>query len=843
MNRQNYYNQTVMSYQINPPSLSNIRGKFIIDKLKTLPNNTNWINIFATGRTGSGKTTLGNLLFGIHYFMPSTGEQDCTDEINLVEFPGGLRYYDTPGVASKGYLENYNRAAFGIELKNKFQSVQNLIIAKYTESSQGNTVEKENLTASEFRRKYSNPDLIFYLIAADKQFLEVDCNYLGDLLTHHNQVIYILNVFTDKETGNRYATDENIIDITTRIAEVHHFVLGEQNNPKIIPVNCWTGEGIADLISHSYQILDHQKGRLFQELIQYQQAKTPDEYTRQVKSELLKLFAHAACQKPEGNYTCNQTIHEDCYNLFNFLSGLRLNSSHTSDFVAIKRLINQALNSSQYQNQYRRSESRSPRGASFFGRNTQIASKILAKFIEILIIIKGIMRFLANFARSLSSKSGCSLLSIFQKWMLPSPKDSIRQSIREKVKFIDTAINDLLAKSARQYRESHNSLVEFVKEEQTTKIAEIISIQLEIESIKESAKPLGEQFLSLNEEIESCKERLSPSIDQFNRNSENLSSRIKNYNFRKQAYSRRVQEYRKAIDKYEASWFPPSELKRYLETEGPTIENESSYLNRESDSLDTAISQQQRESKSLDSEINIIKDKEKRLFSLINSIQEIKNRQKIETRLLLEKCKYLDDYIGYSQELIRAFDEEFRFIKNEMQNRIKTIRINLASIQSNLFITEINEILSRGDIASVQEEINSCIEKMISFQEEINQFQEKIKYCLAKIGINKLVSEVSILCTQHHFDNTDEMEYRGKTYQSFGKHGLTILLTLTRLITSGGITENNEESLEDSISSKVNSLGDFPSEPTENEILRLLQLKMNVLFDSTFDEAVKRATF
>ncbi len=784
MNRQNYYNQTVMSYQINPPSLSNIRGKFIIDKLKTLPNNTNWINIFATGRTGSGKTTLGNLLFGIHYFMPSTGEQDCTDEINLVEFPGGLRYYDTPGVASKGYLENYNRAAFGIEPKNKFQSVQNLIIAKYTESSQGNTVEKENLTASEFRRKYSNPDLIFYLIAADKQFLEVDCNYLGDLLTHHNQVIYILNVFTDKETGNRYATDENIIDITTRITEVHHFVLGEQNNPTIVPVNCWTGEGIADLISHSYQILDPQKGRLFQELIQYQQAKTPDEYTRQVKSELLKLFAHAACQKPEGNYTCNQTIHEDCYNFFNFLSGLRLNSSHTSDFVAIKRLINQALNSSQAQNKYR-SDSLSPK---FY-------------------IQAGL------------------------------------KSIREKIEFLDPHIEDILADSARQYRESSNSLVEFLKEEQTTKIAEIIYIQLDIESIKESAKPLVEQFLSLKEEIESCKERLSPRIDQFNRNSENLSSRIKNYNFREQAYSRRVQNYNEAIDKYNASWFPPSELKRYLETEDPTIKNERSSLNRESDSLDTVISQQQRESKSLDIEINIIKDKEKRLFSLINSIQDIESRQKIEKRLWLEKYKYLDDYIGYSQELIRAFDEEFHLIANEIENRIETIRISLASIQSNLFITEMNEISPIGDMASFQEEINSCLGKMIYFQEEINQFKEKTKFCIAKIGINKLVSEVSILCTQHHFDNTDEMEYRGKTYQSFGKHGLTILLTLTRLITSGGITNNNEESLEDNILSKVNSLGDFPSDPTENEVLRLLQPKMNILFDSTFDQAVKKVMF
>ena len=58
-----------MYFQLNPPSISQIRASFIIDKLANYPQNLSPINIFATGRTHSGKTTLGNRLLGIDYFF------------------------------------------------------------------------------------------------------------------------------------------------------------------------------------------------------------------------------------------------------------------------------------------------------------------------------------------------------------------------------------------------------------------------------------------------------------------------------------------------------------------------------------------------------------------------------------------------------------------------------------------------------------------------------------------------------------------------------------------------------------------------------------------------------
>ena len=71
-----------MFFTLTPPSISKIRAKFIIEKLSNFSQSISPINIFVTGRTHSGKTTLGNCLLGIDYFL-STGYQDCTKEINL----------------------------------------------------------------------------------------------------------------------------------------------------------------------------------------------------------------------------------------------------------------------------------------------------------------------------------------------------------------------------------------------------------------------------------------------------------------------------------------------------------------------------------------------------------------------------------------------------------------------------------------------------------------------------------------------------------------------------------------------------------------------------------------
>lgn len=309
-----------MAFQLSNPSLPAIRANLIIEKLAKSPTSLGRINIFATGRTGSGKTTLGNRLIGIDYFMPSSGYQDCTDEVNLIKFPMGLNYFDLPGVCSDDRLENYNRVALGLEQVEDFPFIKNLTLAKYSKSK---PPEKQNFRISEFRQQELKPDLIFYLIAPDKQFLSVDCAYLRDLLQQHRQVIYVFNMFAAKETSSKhFASSQNIADAVNKVTKIHTSVLGQTSQPVMVQANCWTGEGISELIARSGEMLGSEKGRLFEELMRYQSEKTPDEYVYRVKKEILRILAYTACQKPDGTSREKQTLLEDCQTIWKFLSDL-----------------------------------------------------------------------------------------------------------------------------------------------------------------------------------------------------------------------------------------------------------------------------------------------------------------------------------------------------------------------------------------------------------------------------------------------------------------------------------------------------------------------------------------
>src|SRR5947209_3484709 len=105
-----------MLYSLKKPSLPAIRARLIQEKLKEHPSwDTTGIRTVATGRTGSGKSTLGNRLIGIEYFLKSDGYMNCTDKANVVRFPAGLEYVDLPGVSSDEQFENYNRVALGVQ--------------------------------------------------------------------------------------------------------------------------------------------------------------------------------------------------------------------------------------------------------------------------------------------------------------------------------------------------------------------------------------------------------------------------------------------------------------------------------------------------------------------------------------------------------------------------------------------------------------------------------------------------------------------------------------------------------------------------------------------------------
>lgn len=303
-----------MSVQLNKPSKSIISSQFCLEKLLDTSLSSS-VNIFLTGRTGSGKTTLINLLAGENYFC-STGFQDCTNEVNLLELPIGLKSFDLPGVCSDDELENYNRAALGIEQLADFDCVENLTIANYHRDSLPIKCNYRNI---EFC-KTLKPDLIFYLFAPDKQFLRCDRQYLIKLLEHYHQVIYVFNMFADPEGNQNFASSQNIADAMGKITEVHKkYVLGENKEPKILQINCRTSEGIDKLFMQSCEMLGFEKGKIFQVLIDYQSIKTPDAYATQVKQEILKLCAYTACQKPTQH---DKSLWQACDQLWKFLTDI-----------------------------------------------------------------------------------------------------------------------------------------------------------------------------------------------------------------------------------------------------------------------------------------------------------------------------------------------------------------------------------------------------------------------------------------------------------------------------------------------------------------------------------------
>jgi tetratricopeptide (TPR) repeat protein/GTPase Era involved in 16S rRNA processing len=311
-----------MPVQLQKPSMSAIRAELIIESLKKVSSATDYVNIFVTGRTTAGKTTLGNRLIGEEYFL-STGKQNTTQGINVIEFPVGLRFLDPPGVDSgdrqKGdEMENYNRVALGLPQVKEFPQINEVVFSTY---KAGASPDETKYTIADFKSLPYRPNLIFYIIAPNKQFSRSEQTYLWDLLEARQKVIYVLNMFVDEKTRKiSLATEQNINDAETTIKEVHKDVLGNASKPVIVRVNCLTGDGIESLLTQSHNLLGHEKGSLLKNSILEQSQKSPVEFVSQTKKELLKIFAHVACLKPSNSTEGETLLHETCQILCDFIA-------------------------------------------------------------------------------------------------------------------------------------------------------------------------------------------------------------------------------------------------------------------------------------------------------------------------------------------------------------------------------------------------------------------------------------------------------------------------------------------------------------------------------------------
>ncbi|BAY84688.1 hypothetical protein NIES267_41840 [Calothrix parasitica NIES-267] len=232
------------------------------------------VKFYATGRTGAGKTALGNSLLDlVEPAMESHGYQDCTNSVQYFTLKSNLQYFDLPGAGSDESYENINRAALGIkQLEEDYDDiapVNEFKILNYTKclkkearKPQVETI-KVDTWQSETYQKDASPDIILYVVAPHMQFIRGDRRYLAALLKslkHRgsgSQVIFALNIHYTKE-GIQKPTPQNIQDARNKITEIYQkFCDGE--TPLIAEIDCLNGTGFSQIAEFICRVLPQNK--------------------------------------------------------------------------------------------------------------------------------------------------------------------------------------------------------------------------------------------------------------------------------------------------------------------------------------------------------------------------------------------------------------------------------------------------------------------------------------------------------------------------------------------------------------------------------------------------------
>lgn len=328
----------------NKPSLAEIRANLITEGLKNLPPNSSYINIFVTGRTGSGKTTLGNRLIGEEYFT-STGNQNTTQVVNLIDFSGGIKFFDLPGVdggdGEEGdRLENYNRVALGLNQFSSYPNIFDITVATYKK----NNVPQEYIyRLNEFAKLPFKPDIVFYLINPFRGFSRSEGLYLKDLMKLRYNIIYGLNIELD-ENNKQKAIRQNIEDAEKKIKKVYSELYIEEE-PIIVEINCKTGQGIDSLLQKACVSLGDARDLVFKDVILAQHQKAPQLYIDSIKKWLINIFVNLACYKPTSSENAKDYLNEISKSLWNDFVDFSENLSNSADVEKIKSDVQKIKNS------------------------------------------------------------------------------------------------------------------------------------------------------------------------------------------------------------------------------------------------------------------------------------------------------------------------------------------------------------------------------------------------------------------------------------------------------------------------------------------------------------------
>jgi hypothetical protein len=288
------------------------------------------VNFYATGRTGAGKTSLGNTFLDPGKGKPpmeSHGHQDCTSSVQFFQLASNLRYFDLPGAGSDEDFENINRAALVIEQitdeDEEISPVSQLKILDFSEYEtkgvQEEVVGVDNWQSSN-NQKFVAADVILYVVAPHMLFIGDDKRYLRALLKSQTQrkqnekIIFALNIHRTKE-GQLKPTPQNLADARKIITEIYQKFYPNKI-PHIVEIDSLKGTGISQITEFICQILPSEKiGNMQQVLKDELKEVAKKERSSRYREALIYIASRLATERvdtPLGKGILNEAYAAVC---------------------------------------------------------------------------------------------------------------------------------------------------------------------------------------------------------------------------------------------------------------------------------------------------------------------------------------------------------------------------------------------------------------------------------------------------------------------------------------------------------------------------------------------------